>query len=94
MIGWKYTVPPYLDTGEHIYNQMIDSYRAGAKYIVIFNYPQLNGNAYGVMTDEHFAALEQFWNYLVDNSAVMHGSYKAEAALILPRNYGSGIPLC
>ena len=91
MIGWKYTVPPYLDTGEHIYNQMIDSYRAGAKYIVIFNYPQLNENAYGVMTDEHFTVLEQFWNYIVDNSTVMHGSSKAEAALVLPRNYGSGM---
>ena len=39
IITWKYTQPPYLDTGENIYNQMVTSYNAGAKYITIFNYP-------------------------------------------------------
>jgi hypothetical protein len=91
MIGWKYTLPPYLDTGEHIYNQMVDSYRAGAKYIVVFNYPQLDGNPYGVMRDEHFGVLEQFWNDIVNNSTRAHGSTAAEATLVLPRNYGSGM---
>jgi hypothetical protein len=91
MIGWKYTVPPYLDTGENIYSQMVDAYRAGAKYIVVFNYPQLDGNACGVMTDEHFDALEHFWNDVVNNSTVVRGSTAAEAALVLPKNYGWGM---
>jgi flagellar basal body-associated protein FliL len=91
IIGWKYTVPPYLDTGENIYSQMVDAYRAGAKYIVLFNYPQLDGNAYCVMTDEHFGALERFWNDVVNNSTVVRGSTAAEAALVLPRNYGWGM---
>ncbi len=68
MITWKYTEPPYLDSGVEIYRQMVDAYRAGAKYIVVFNYPQLKENAYGVMTDEHFDALEKFWNDVVKNS--------------------------
>ena len=91
IIGWKYTVPPYLDTGENIYNQMVDAYRAGAMYIVIFNYPQLNGNAYGIMTNEHFDALEKFWTATVNNSTAARGSTAAEAVLVLPRNYGWGM---
>ena len=91
IIGWKYTVPPYLDTGENIYSQMVDAYRAGAKYIFVFNYPQLDGNAYGVMTDEHFEALEQFWNDVVNGSTAVWGSSAAEAALVLPKNYGWGM---
>ena len=39
IITWKYNQPPYLDSGEAIYQQMLTSYRAGAKYITIFNYP-------------------------------------------------------
>ena len=91
IISWKYTEPPYLDTGENIYNQMVDAYRAGANYIVIFNYPQLDGNAYGIMTDKHFEALEKFWTGTVSNSTALRGSISATASLILPRNYGWGM---
>jgi hypothetical protein len=38
IITWKYDEPPYLDSGEEIYNQMVQSYQAGARYIMIFNY--------------------------------------------------------
>ncbi|HJW65478.1 MAG TPA: hypothetical protein VJ507_01715, partial [Candidatus Bathyarchaeia archaeon] len=91
IIGWKYSVPPYMDTGENIYGQMVDAYRAGAKYIVLFNYPQLDGNDYGVMTNEHFDALEQFWNGAVNNSTILRGSTATEAVFVLPRNYGWGL---
>jgi flagellar basal body-associated protein FliL len=91
IIGWKYTAPPYLDTGVNIYSQMVDAYTAGAKYIVLFNYPQLDGNAYGVMTDEHFDALERFWNDVVKNPTIVPGSIAAETALVLPKNYGWGM---
>jgi hypothetical protein len=91
IISWKYTVPPYLDTGENIYNQMVDAYRAGANYIVIFNYPQLDGNAYGIMTDKHFEALEKFWTGTVSNSTAVRGSISASADLVLPINYGWGM---
>ena len=91
MIGWKYTAPPYLDTGDMIYSQMVDAYDAGAKYIVLFNYPQMEGNPYGVMKDEHFEALTRFWNNVVQNSSVPFGSTTAEAALVLPKDYGWGM---
>ena len=56
---------------------------------MIFNYPQINDNYYGIMTDEHFDALETFWNEMVQNPSAVRGS--AEAVLVLPRNYGWGM---
>jgi hypothetical protein len=92
IITWKYDKPPYLDSGKVIYEQMVQSYQAGARYIMIFNYPQLEGNAYGVMQDEHFAALEQFWSNVVQTNAGGTREYgKPDVALVLPRNYGWGM---
>jgi hypothetical protein len=91
IITWKYRHPPYLDSGENIYEQMRTAYECGAEYFMIFNYPTLEGNPYGIMQDEHFEALEHFWNDVVKNPDVVHGSIEAEAALVLPKNYGWGM---
>lgn len=90
MITWKYDEPPYLDSGEEIYKQMQMAYTAGADYIVIFNYPTLNRNPYGAMTDEHFQALENFWND-IKTQKITHGSTKGDVAYVLPENYGWGM---
>jgi hypothetical protein len=91
ILGWKYDVPPYLDSGENVYGQMVDAYAAGAKYVVLFNYPTLEDNDFGVMKEEHFTALNSFWDNVVKNSAMVRGSTEAEAALVLPRNYAWGM---
>jgi hypothetical protein len=89
IITWKYTQPPYLDTGTNIYNQMLMAYNSGAKYITIFDYPyNLTGNPYGVLTDEHFQALQKFWNQISQQAP---NSAHAEAALVLPYDYGFGM---
>lgn len=91
IITWKYEEAPYLDTPENILDQMVISYEAGADYIVVFNYPTYpEGNVYGAMTDEHFDALETFWNYITQNQ-IVHGSKMAEAVLVLPEGYGWGM---
>jgi hypothetical protein len=87
IITWKYSQAPYLDSGENIYGQMRDAYAAGAKYISIFDYPY-NSIAYGIMGDEHFDALERFWND-VDQHKIVQKPL-ASAVLILPHNYGFG----
>jgi len=95
IITWKYDDPPYLDTPQNIYEQMLTSYTAGADYIVLFNYPTYpETNQFGAMNDEHFDALEKFWTDVVTNSEVVHGSQKAEAVLVLPQNYGWGMRNC
>jgi hypothetical protein len=92
IITWKYTEPPYIDTGENIYQQMLASYEAGAKYVVIFNYPQYPANNdYGILDDEHFDWMERFWTDVVKNPSVVQGSVEAEAALVLPEGYGWGM---
>jgi hypothetical protein len=93
IITWKYREEPYLDSGTEIYNQMLMAYEAGAKYVVIFNYPKIEGNPYGIMTDEHFEALEKFWNDITSasNLKTIPDASQAEAVLVLPRNYGWGM---
>jgi len=91
IVTWKYNHPPYLDSGEAIYDQMRTAYETGAEYVVIFNYAEDMEGPYGTLQDEHFVALERFWNGVVQSSAVKHGSIEAEAVLVLPENYGWGM---
>ncbi len=90
IITWKYNQAPYLDTPDNIYQQMVDSYNAGAKYIILFNYA--NGTQIdpygGAMTDAHFQALQNFWQKVVTKSPP--NTIRAEAALVLPKDYGFG----
>jgi hypothetical protein len=90
IITWKYDKEPYLDSGEEIYKQMLTAYHAGAEYAVIFNYPQIEGNPYGILEDEHFEALEKLWREIEQNPRKT-GETQAEAAFVLPKNYGWGM---
>ena len=91
IITWKYNHPPYLDSGEAIFDQMKISYEAGAEYVVLFNYAENITTPYDTLQEEHFVALEQFWNEVVQNLDVKQGSIKADAVLVLPENYGWGM---
>ena len=88
MITWKNTQPPYLDNDTTIYDQMVNSYQAGAKYIAIFNFPY--DSPYGIMSDNHFDALERFWGDITQNR-IAQNSAAAKALLVLPKNYGYGL---
>ena len=90
IVTWKYDTPPYLENGTEMYDQMRVAYVTGAKYIVAFNYSP-NGNGIGLLKDEHFLALQRFWNDIVQNKTVINGGVKAEAVLVLPKNYGWGM---
>ena len=91
IVTWKYTEDPYLASGDEVLDQMVDAYAAGAKYIVLFNYPQMEDNPYGAMRDEHFRALEEFWNQIVSKPVIKFGSASPSAVLVLPSNYGWGM---
>jgi hypothetical protein len=87
IVTWTYTAPPYLQDGQAVYQDMVAAYEAGAKYIVVFNYPKIN--SYGILQDEHFEALQKFWQ------GIKMGLYQkeepAQAVLVLPSNYGWGM---
>jgi hypothetical protein len=91
ILTWKYTHAPYLPDGNEMFEEMKTSYEAGATYVVIFNYAENMTGPYGTLQDEHFQALQRFWSEVVQNPLVAHGSTSAEAALVLPKDYGWGM---
>ncbi len=66
---------------------MVLAYKNGAKYIIIFDYPQIE--QYGILTDAHFDAIKKFWNYVQSNPHG-YGEYVGEVAYVLPEDYGFG----
>jgi hypothetical protein len=89
MVTWTYNGPPYIESGDELYNDLMLSYNSGAKYVVIFDYPETEYSEYGVLTEEHFEALQKFWNYVRRNPR-KHGTLKGEVAYVLPKDYGFG----
>jgi hypothetical protein len=90
MITWKYNDEPYyLDSGSQIYDQMLASYEAGAKYIAVFNYPYDNGSLYGALTNDQLIAMQSFWNDI--HNKQYPDLSGPTAVLVLPQNYGWGM---
>jgi len=89
MVTWTYNDEPYLVSGIELYDDLIDAYHNGAKYAVIFDHPDTDYSEYGILTEDHFDALEDFWNY-VNSNPDKHGTVKAEVAYVLPENFGFG----
>ena len=87
MITWTYNHPPYLESGPELYEDMVLAYENGAKYILVFdtneNYTE------GILKEEHFEALEEFWQYTVDNPRNSNQIEK-RVAFVLPKDYGYG----
>jgi hypothetical protein len=76
-------------SGDELYVDLIDAYHNGAKYAVIFDHPDTDYSEYGILTWEHFDALEAFWDY-VNSNPDKHGTINAEAVYVLPENFGFG----
>ena len=87
MITWTYDTYPYIDSPENVYRDMVSAYTCGAKYVVIFDYPE--NYTYGILTENHFEALERFWNYSLSHPEEF-GTRRAKVAYVLPRDYGFG----
>jgi hypothetical protein len=92
IITWETDTPPYLGSAEKLFHYMIESYRAGANYVIVFNYPVYpDDNPYGVLSDEHFRVMQQFWQYTKSYSRSTYGVICADTVLVLPENYGWGM---
>jgi len=89
IITWTYQNTPYLENGTKILEDMITAYRAGAKYIIIFNYPQTN--PYGILEEEHFNAMATFWNMTRSFPQNSLEKIEGEVAFVLPKDYGWGL---
>ena len=92
IITWSQNEPPYLENGTAMLQDMLTAYHAGAKYIAVFNYPTYpNTNPYGILTEDQFKAMENFWNQIHSNQKSTFGTANAQVALVLPKDYGWGM---
>jgi hypothetical protein len=87
IITWATNDPPYLPSGAQMLEELNTAYDAGAQYLIVFNYPQIN--LYGALLDEHFEAMEAFWVRM--HSSPRNGLLKADVAVVLPKDYGWGM---
>jgi hypothetical protein len=90
VITWEYTQPPYLESGEELYYDLVLAYESGAEYILVFdtdeNYTQ------SVLTKGeggHLDALKRFWQYATDNPRPS-APPSDRVAYVLPKDYGYG----
>ncbi len=91
IVVWTHDGPPYLASGHEILEDMLTAYHAGAKYVILFNFPKYpETNPYGTLAEDHFAALEQFWSYVQGHSRDNSEKADGRVALVLPKDYGWG----
>jgi hypothetical protein len=88
IITWQHDGAPYIEDPDALYSDLTLAYMAGSKYMVVFDYPKID--TYGILTDQHFDALQRFWDWSHANPQAF-GSTKATAAYVLPGDFGSGL---
>ena len=87
MITWTYDSPPYIESGEELYADLILAYQSGAKYAIVFNYPRLS--TYGILKEEHLDALKKLWDYMNSNPRRVDLP-NSRFVYVLPMDYGYG----
>jgi hypothetical protein len=89
MITWTYTQPPYLESGEELYDDLVLAYENGAKYILVFDTNENYTHSILLQDDERLGALRQFWQYATDNPRPSE-SPSDRVAYVLPEAFGYG----
>ena len=87
MITWTYNEPPYIESGEKLYEDLVLAYESGAKYILLFDSNE--EYTHGTLEDEHLDALEHFWQYTQDNPRTSDVA-NSRVAYVLPEGCGYG----
>jgi parallel beta-helix repeat protein len=88
MITWEYDDPPYTEPADELYDDMVFAYNSGATYVAVFDsWSEEHTNS--TLTEDHLAALKNFWEYVQQNPE-KHGGLKADTVLVLPEAYGFG----
>jgi len=87
IVAWEYTVPPYIESGEKLYEDLVLAYENGAKYMVVFDSDEEYTQT--ILKQEHLDALKQFWEYVQDNPRQAN-PVNDRVALVLPEGYAYG----
>jgi hypothetical protein len=86
IITWSFTEAPFMESGEQLYNDMVLAYDNGAKYIIVFDSNEQGGST---LTQEHYDAIQRFWNYAQINQPKIATKY-LRTAYVLPNAWGFG----
>jgi len=87
MITWKYTDPPYMESGMELYNDMVLAYENGAKYIFVFD--SNKDWTQNVLTQTQLDAIKDFWQYTQTNPRT-ESPISNRIAYVLPDDYAYG----
>jgi hypothetical protein len=87
IITWEYTVPPYIESGEQLYKDLVLAYENGAKYIAVFDSNEEYTQT--ILKQEHLDALKQFWKYVQDNP-IPDTHVNNRSGFVLPEGYAYG----
>jgi len=87
IIAWTYNNPPYIESGEELYYDLVLAYENGAKYILVFDSNEEYNQ--GILKKEHLEALKQFWQYVKENPrSIIPASERV--AYVLPEDFAYG----
>jgi hypothetical protein len=87
IITYTYTHPPYMESGDQLYEDLVYAYENGAKYIVVLDTNENWTN--GALTEEHYQALQHFWEYTKSHPRQTYPVYE-RVAYALPESYAYG----
>jgi hypothetical protein len=87
IITYQYNSPPYMENGTALYDDLLYAYDNGAKYIVVLD-TNVNWTA-GILTQEHFDALQRFWQYIHENPRKAY-PVTQRVAYVLPQGFAYG----
>jgi len=87
IITWTFDTPPYLESGQRVYEDMVYAYQSGAKYILVFDFDE--NTTRGILQQEHLDALKRFWQYAEEHPRASSPP-ENRVAYVLPSGYGYG----
>ena len=87
IIAWTYNNPPYIESGEELYEDLVLAYDNGAKYIIVFDTNE--DYTESILKEEHYDAIERFWQYTKEKQKNNIQTEK-RVAFVLPKDYGYG----
>ncbi len=87
IVTWEYTTPPYIESGEKLYQDLILAYNNGAKYIAVFDSDE--SYTQSILKEEHLNALKQFWQYIKENPPNT-SPVSERIGFVLPKDYAYG----
>ena len=87
IIAWTYNNPPYIESGDELYDDLVQAYENGAKYILVFDSNE--DYTQGILKKEHLEALKQFWQYVKNKPRSIFPASE-RVAYVLPKDFAYG----